>query len=105
MLSGLWRDFRHGFRMIRRHPGFSTVAVLTLALGIGANGAIFSVVARGSPAGVAVHEPDELVMVWESRPREGIYDNVVSPADFLDWRARQRGLREHRRGLVRRRSR
>ena len=90
MLSGLWRDLRHGFRMIRRHPGFSSVAVLTLALGIAANGAVFSVIHAVLLQELPYTRPGELVMVWESRPREGIDDNVVSPADFLDWRARQR---------------
>ena len=90
MLSGLWRDLRHGFRMIRRHPGFSSVAVLTLALGISANGAVFSVIHAVLLQELPYTRPGELVMVWESRPREGIDDNVVSPADFLDWRARQR---------------
>ena len=90
MLSGLWRDLRYGFRMIRRHPGFSSVAVLTLALGIAANGAVFSVIHAVLLQELPYTRPGELVMVWESRPREGIDDNVVSPADFLDWRARQR---------------
>jgi putative ABC transport system permease protein len=75
--------------MIRRDPWFTVVAAITLALGIGANGAIFSVVHAVLLRELPYSEPHELVMVWESRPREGVYDNVVSPADFLDWRTRQ----------------
>lgn len=90
IMVGAWQDLRHGFRMIRRNPGFSLVAVLTLGLGIGANGAIFSVVDAVLLTELPYHEPNQLVMVWESRPKEGVTDNVVSPLDFADWRARQR---------------
>jgi putative ABC transport system permease protein len=89
MMSGIWQDWRYGFRMLRRDPWFTVVVAITLALGIGANGAIFSVVHAVLLRELPYSQPDELVMVWESRPREGVYDNVVSPADFLDWRTRQ----------------
>jgi putative ABC transport system permease protein len=89
-MAGLLQDVRFGLRMIRRNPGFSAIVGLTLALGIGANGAIFSMVNAVLLRELPYAEPDELVMVWESRPREGVYDNSVSPADFVDWRTRQR---------------
>lgn len=89
VMSGIWQDWRHAFRMLRRDPWFTVVATMTLALGIGANGAIFSVVHAVLLRELPYADPHELVMVWESRPREGVYDNVVSPADFRDWRARQ----------------
>jgi putative ABC transport system permease protein len=88
-MTGIWQDLRYGVRMIRRNPGFALIAALTLALGIGANGAIFSVVHAVLIRELPYGDPDRLVMVWESRPREGVTDNTVSPADFLDWRARQ----------------
>jgi hypothetical protein len=90
IMAGLWPDLRYGFRLARRSPGFALAAGLTLALGIGANGAIFSVVHAVLLRELPYRESDQLVMVWESRPKEGVNDNVVSPADFLDWRARQR---------------
>jgi putative ABC transport system permease protein len=90
IMANVWQDLRYGFRMLRRNPGLTIVAGLTLALGLGANGAIFSVVHAVLLRELPYREPNQLVMVWESRPKEGVNDNVVSPADFLDWRARQR---------------
>jgi putative ABC transport system permease protein len=88
-MRGLLQDWRYACRMLVRDPWFTTLVVITLALGIGANGAIFSVVHAVLLRELPYARPGELVMVWESRPREGKYDNVVSPGDFLDWRARQ----------------
>jgi putative ABC transport system permease protein len=81
----LWRDVRYGLRMLAKNPGFTAVAILTLALGIGANTAIFSVVnvvlLRPLPFG----EPDRLVSVVSMR-RGNVPDNASYP-DFADWRA------------------
>jgi putative ABC transport system permease protein len=93
----LWRplmrasalDIRHGLRLLRRYPGSSALAVATLALGIGANTAIFSVVDTVLIRQLPYPEPDRLVMLWEKRPAEGVMTNVVSPADYLDWRRMQ----------------
>ena len=82
-------DFRHGFRLLRRYPATSLLAIATLALGIGANTAIFSVVDAVLFRALPYPEPDRLVMVWEKRPAEGVLTNVVSPADFLDWQRRR----------------
>lgn len=89
-MSGIGQDWRYGWRQLRRDPWFTAVAASTLALGIGMNGAIFSVVHAVLLRPLPYAEPQELVMIWESRPKEGVNDNVVSPADFLDWRTRQR---------------
>ncbi|HYN10238.1 MAG TPA: ABC transporter permease [Vicinamibacterales bacterium] len=81
-------DFRHGFRLLRRYPASSLLALATLAIGIGANTAIFSVVDRVLLRALPYPDPDRIVMVWEKRLREGVMNNVVSPADYRDWRAR-----------------
>jgi putative ABC transport system permease protein len=90
---GRWRwymhafrqDIKYAFRVLARQPGVTLVAVLTLALGIGANSAIFSAVNAILLRPLPYDEPDRLVTLWEKRPAEGVMDNVVSPADFADW--------------------
>jgi putative ABC transport system permease protein len=77
-----WRDLVFGFRLLLKNPGFTAVAVLALALGIGANTAIFSVVYATLLAPLPYHEPDRIVMVW-SQVNGG--HNGVSAGDFLDW--------------------
>jgi len=78
----LFRDIRFGFRILRKNPGFAAVAILTLALGIGANTAIFSVVYGALLAPLPMPHPEQLVMVWSEIHGR----NVVSPGDFLDWK-------------------
>ena len=82
------RDFRHALRMLLRNPGFTVVAVLTLALGIGANTAIFSVINSVLLHPLPYHDPDNLVMVWESNSQHRNPHNTVSPPNFLDWQSR-----------------
>jgi hypothetical protein len=82
------QDLRFGVRMLLRQPGFTLIAVLTLALGIGANTAIFSVVSAVLLRPLPYPESDKLVMVWEKRIREGSTNNAVAPADLRDWRIR-----------------
>src|SRR5580693_525620 len=81
------RDIRFGWRMLWRNPGFTIMAAVALALGIGANTAIFSVVNAVMLQRMPFENPDRLVMVWEASPRTG-KANVVNPINFLEWQAR-----------------
>jgi predicted permease len=82
-----WQDLRFGCRMLRRHPGFAAAAVATLALGIGANTAIFSVVNGILLRGLPYKNPDRLVMLWGDNTVQEILRDPVSYPNFSDWRA------------------
>jgi putative ABC transport system permease protein len=86
------RDFRYALRMLQRSPGFTAVAVLTLALGIGANTAIFSVINSVLLRPLPYHDPGSLVMVWESNSQHPKPHNTVSPPNFLDWQSRNKSF-------------
>ena len=73
--------------MLAKNPGFTAVAVVTLALGIGANTAIFSVVNQVLIEPLPFKEPGRLVMIWGRNAAKGQDLDLVSPADFDDWRA------------------
>jgi putative ABC transport system permease protein len=85
----LWQDLRYGARMLAKNPGFASVAVITLALGIGANSALFSVVnailLRPFPYG----EPERLVVVWETQLSQSLPAMFASPPNYRDWRGQQ----------------
>jgi predicted permease len=78
-------DVRYALRMLRKQPAITLTMVATLALGIGANTAVFSVINAVLLRALPYDHPDELVMIHEKRPAEGVMNNSVSPADFLDW--------------------
>jgi putative ABC transport system permease protein len=79
--------------MLRRSPGFTTAALLTLAIGIGATSAVFSVVRTVMLEPLPYRDPDRIVTVWETN-RGGTSENVIAPANFVAWRERSRTL-EH----------
>jgi putative ABC transport system permease protein len=88
-MESLWQDLRYGARMLGKNPGFTLVAVLTLALGIGANTAIFSVVNALLLRPLPYHEPDRLVLLSEkSLTGQGGPRWILSYPNFTDWRER-----------------
>ena len=70
-MSGLWRDVRFGVRMLAKNPAFTAIAVLTLALGIGANAGIFTILQQVLLRRLPVPNPDQLVLLYSPGPRQG----------------------------------
>jgi putative ABC transport system permease protein len=84
----LRHDLRHALRGFLRRPGFAAVAIGALALGIGANVAIFSVFHAVVLRPLPFDQPERLLSVWEQNPERDWYQQQVAPANFLDWRER-----------------
>ena len=87
-LDRLWQDACYAIRGLRKSPAFAATAVLSLALGIGANAAIFTVVNAVLLKPLPFLQPDRLVQLWETKPAQGYFRNVVNGFNFLDWRER-----------------
>jgi putative ABC transport system permease protein len=86
-LGGQWAsDVLHGLRLLFRSPGFTTAVLLTLALGIGANTAVFTILNAVLLRPLPYEEPERLVRIWESNPGRGWPQFSVSQPNFLDWR-------------------
>lgn len=83
-------DLRYAARRLTRAPGFAAVVILTLALGIGVNTAVFSFVDGILWQPLPHPRPEQLVRVWESRPEKGFARANVAPAEFLYWRTHSR---------------
>jgi predicted permease len=90
-LETFWQDLRYGARMLLKHKGFTLTAILTLALGIGANTAVFSVINAVLIRPLPFAEADQLVMIWETQP--DVRGPVGTYPDFQDWRAQAQSFR------------
>ena len=93
-LEKIWRDVRYGVRTLLRSPGFASIAILVMALGIGATTSLFTLVRSVLLRPLPFRDPDKLVMLYEHFRQSTGNDpyNVVAPADFRDWRAQTRGF-------------
>src|SRR5713101_1219261 len=91
-MDALLQDIRHAARRLAKSPGFTLAAVMTLALGIGATTAIFSVVDAVLLRPLTYRDPNQLVLVWERFGARSQDRNVVNPANYLDWRDRTKSF-------------
>ena len=91
-MSSFIQDLRYGTRTLLQRPAFTAIAVLTLARGIGATTAIFSVVDAVLLKPLPFPEPNRLVMLWESNERRNLPFMNVAPPNFADWRERSRSF-------------
>ena len=85
-------DLRLALRLALKHPGFAATVILVLALGIGANTAIFSTLDAVLLRPLAFRDPGGLVMIWEDASHVGFPKNTPAPANFLDWRSQNRSF-------------
>lgn len=89
IFESLLQDSRYGMRMVRKYPGFALTVMITLALGIGANATIFSVINAVLLQPLPYKEPDRLIRLWETNPGVGLTEVAVSVPNFQDWQKQQ----------------
>src|SRR5262245_11911485 len=90
----LWQDLRYGARMLLKKPGFTLIAIGAIALGIGANTAIFSVVNAALLRPLPYEEAERLVVLYETNPQQGRDEMDVSYPNFVDWRAQSQSFEQ-----------
>ena len=86
-LDSSFLDIKYAVRTLRRNPGFATTAILSLALGLGTSLAVFTVADNLLVRPLPHPDAQQLVIVWEGNPHRGLTRNVVSPGNYLDWKA------------------
>ena len=91
-METLIKDIRYGIRGLLKRPGFTVIALITLALGIGANTAIFSVVNAVLLRPLPFQKPEELVIVWEDLTFAGFPHNTPAPANYVDWKTQNQSF-------------
>ena len=91
-MQTLWQDLCYGARVFMKQPGFTLIAVITLSLGIGATTALFSIVYGVLLRPLPFRDAERIVTVWEHNAKDSIVRDDVSPANFLDWRERNRSF-------------
>jgi putative ABC transport system permease protein len=84
-METLFKELRYGIRSLMKQPGFTAIAVITLALGIGANTAMFSVINAVLLRPLPYHDPNRLVTIWEESPDRGLYQIPTSYANYREW--------------------
>jgi putative ABC transport system permease protein len=101
-----WQDIRYAVRSLRRSSGFAVTAILSLALGLGASLAIFTVADNLLVRPLPYRDSSQLIMIWEANAHRAMYHSIVSPGNYLDWKAQNdvfagmAGFRESRSVLV-----
>jgi putative ABC transport system permease protein len=93
-MGNFWQDVRYGLRTLLKSPTFTLVALAALALGIGANTAIFSVVNAVLLRALPYRDADQVMVVWEQNRARGGRNNVASLANFLDWQQQANSFQE-----------
>src|ERR1022692_5212472 len=89
-----WLDLRYGARVLAKAPAFTAVALLTLALGMGAATAIFSVVDTVLLKPLPFRDAERLLVIWKKNVSQNLDQTFVSPADFLAWQQQSRAVEQ-----------
>jgi putative ABC transport system permease protein len=93
-MESLLSDVRYAIRNLIKRPGFTAIAVITLALGIGANSAIYSIINALLIKPLPIPEQDRVVAIWDKNPSRGVQHNEVAMANYLDWRAQNHSFEQ-----------